>query len=475
MQYVLSHSFLFGCACAPVPLQLHALPVTTAKLTKLGARKLACSKEPDGCGRCKRENIQCFYSPQKPMGRPRKRRAADTELSTSSGKKKASRSRKNSSVTSSSSPEPAAPVFASFDSLPFSTNAYVEPALAFIEETQSPNMHLLQTAPDFYQGSCAELDIGAAYSQAMVQPISYSMAPPPATAMEITESFFLDSTYPSVFEDSNPPPLSYGSHASDSPSICNSPPAHSTITPRQPAPNVSCGCLSSLYFALETLASLPKDIPSAMRVARAASKIAHEVVACNTCSGFVRDVGEAIPVQSFQNFTFLGSLVPSACNAYATIVEMVHQESTRAKQENRTLRFSYWQLGGQWPHALEDDPALSINVRAYDNKDLHPDIWRQLMCSIMRLDVFGKDGVPHTNADATLARASGLKGLIAYLDQRSDERHIMMDERSANGQMIGHTNMLMCPVTYNSAPKEDRHCVRTLHLARVALDSIVIG
>ncbi|KAF3066561.1 putative c6 finger domain-containing protein [Daldinia childiae] len=36
-------------------------------------RKLACTKEPEGCSRCKREGIACHYSPQKQMGRPRKR------------------------------------------------------------------------------------------------------------------------------------------------------------------------------------------------------------------------------------------------------------------------------------------------------------------------------------------------------------------------------------------------------------------
>ncbi|OAA53977.1 hypothetical protein SPI_09184 [Niveomyces insectorum RCEF 264] len=38
-----------------------------------GTRKLACSQEPQGCRRCKREGIACVYSVQKPMGRPRKR------------------------------------------------------------------------------------------------------------------------------------------------------------------------------------------------------------------------------------------------------------------------------------------------------------------------------------------------------------------------------------------------------------------
>lgn len=44
-----------------------------------GTRKLACTKEADGCRRCKREGIACIFSAQKPMGRPRKRPRADEE------------------------------------------------------------------------------------------------------------------------------------------------------------------------------------------------------------------------------------------------------------------------------------------------------------------------------------------------------------------------------------------------------------
>lgn len=39
-----------------------------------GTRKLKCSGETPSCDRCKRERIECIYSPQKQMGRPRKRR-----------------------------------------------------------------------------------------------------------------------------------------------------------------------------------------------------------------------------------------------------------------------------------------------------------------------------------------------------------------------------------------------------------------
>jgi hypothetical protein len=44
---------------------------------KPGEVKKACSKEPDGCSRCKYEDIECHYSEQKHMGRPRKRRGIE--------------------------------------------------------------------------------------------------------------------------------------------------------------------------------------------------------------------------------------------------------------------------------------------------------------------------------------------------------------------------------------------------------------
>ncbi|EGZ72569.1 hypothetical protein NEUTE2DRAFT_118852 [Neurospora tetrasperma FGSC 2509] len=52
-------------------------PVKRRACDECRARKLACSKEPDGCARCKREGVHCNYSAQKPMGRPRKRPHVD--------------------------------------------------------------------------------------------------------------------------------------------------------------------------------------------------------------------------------------------------------------------------------------------------------------------------------------------------------------------------------------------------------------
>jgi len=49
-----------------------------------GSRKLKCSGEFPQCSRCGREGIRCVYSPQKQMGRPRKRRRDGASPSTES-------------------------------------------------------------------------------------------------------------------------------------------------------------------------------------------------------------------------------------------------------------------------------------------------------------------------------------------------------------------------------------------------------
>ncbi|KAI5295879.1 hypothetical protein KEM52_006629 [Ascosphaera acerosa] len=47
-------------------------PVNPRACDECRAKKLRCTKELDGCARCKRQKLRCHYSPQKPMGRPRK-------------------------------------------------------------------------------------------------------------------------------------------------------------------------------------------------------------------------------------------------------------------------------------------------------------------------------------------------------------------------------------------------------------------
>ncbi|KAF2460987.1 hypothetical protein BDY21DRAFT_136724 [Lineolata rhizophorae] len=57
------------------------------KKNPIGTRKLRCSGDYPRCARCARESVECVYSPQKKMGRPRKRarEAEDDEPATGAG------------------------------------------------------------------------------------------------------------------------------------------------------------------------------------------------------------------------------------------------------------------------------------------------------------------------------------------------------------------------------------------------------
>lgn len=470
----------------------------------VGARKLACSKEPDGCGRCKREGIACYYSPQKPMGRPRKRRHADGDNETvSTSSKKSPKTRKAISIDGNSpSPEPLGSSFNTFEALPMASQpSFIEPSLAFMEPSHSPGMNqFLDLTSDFYQtspyGSGLDMN-GLGYSEqhhiqhtpAMdaSQTLAFSMGEMPTsiTGFDLSQTLLLDPSMQPMTDDcANPPSLGHGSHFSDSPEACPSPPleqmyhldaanAYPDVI-RKSAPTVSCPCLSSLYFALESLSSLPKDIPSALRVARGASKIAFDVISCNSCFGLDCDVIQGPTMQALNNFSFLANLIPSTCNAYATILEMVHAQANRAKQQNRSLRVYYWLLADQVNSGMHNGMLSSLGLGPNEHKDIHPDLWRQIMCSIIRSEIHGSDQPMHVRPAGTISRSNGLKGIVAFLDERSNSMHSRMDQLHAAGQLPNHRNALLCSMPYTPQQKEERHCVRTLHLARVALDNLVI-
>ena len=64
------------CASSHVFFPVHTNP---ANRSLAGKRKLKCSGEPTGCGRCTRQQLTCHYSAQKQMGRPRKRQKTNDE------------------------------------------------------------------------------------------------------------------------------------------------------------------------------------------------------------------------------------------------------------------------------------------------------------------------------------------------------------------------------------------------------------
>jgi hypothetical protein len=239
-------------------------------------------------------------------------------------------------------------------------------------------------------------------------------------------------------------------------------------------PSIACGCLSSLYLALDSLSRIPDDIPSAMRVARNATKIAHDVIKCPYCSDSLNDdPTQPPPIQSLQNLMCLAALVPSACNAYAVILTMLDKGTAAAKEDGRTIWFSFKEMGGLFG-ALDHEHDDCTQYQSLNNQWLQPDVWRTTMRAILRLDVYGfgsKDMAQGAHGPALYQ--NGLKDVVRLLEERSKRRHDKMDKMAAEGK-TPHTHYAIMP-QYRPMPPEQRHCMVVLEAARVALENLVIA
>jgi hypothetical protein len=213
-----------------------------------------------------------------------------------------------------------------------------------------------------------------------------------------------------------------------------------------------------------------------MRVARNASKVAHDVINCPSCSiPLLDEPNGSPPIQSFQNLMFLGTLVPSACNAYATILEMVDAETALAKQQERNFRLSFKEIGGLWGNIGENADCCST-IQSFNHSSMSPDMWRMTIRAILRLDVYGisemEDGFPKSDPYKQI----GLRDVVSLLEERTRKRHEILDALFASGQVSKAVPTgIIFPNTGKPCPPEERNCTRILETARVALENLVIA
>ncbi|CAM1506742.1 Fc.00g063830.m01.CDS01 [Cosmosporella sp. VM-42] len=368
----------------------------------------------------------------------------------------------------------------------------MDPSLNFLDDSATSNMEFLDLLPQDYSQPIhhPEPQIfvpGETYDGPTSIPLSLSGVdllgginfdePDPsqaAVSKDLTQSLhrymvehISQPLEPAESTPSDSTPCSDQSNASASPE-----PVPSTM---RVVPTINCGCLSSLYLALDSLTHLPPDVMSAMRVARNASKTAHEVINCPTCSNPIFDDPTAPPpIQCFQNLMFLGALVPSACNAYAQILEMVDNETAEAKRQGRTFWFAFKDVGGLWGQVGEGSESCGV-IQSYNNKSMPPDMWRLTIRALLRLDVYGLNEMKPGGAVAPATYCQqGLKDVVSTLEERSRKRHEMLDELVASGQ-IPQAGPYGVIYPNKPCPPSQRNCVKILETARIALDNLIIA
>jgi len=93
-----------------------------------------------------------------------------------------------------------------------------------------------------------------------------------------------------------------------------------------------------------------------------------------------------------------------------------------------------------------------------DEAVMEPTDWRAAVRGLLRVDVYGMDGV-----------APGLRGIISEMEQRQRLRHKEMHQLQENGLSSHDVGSRHC------LGEKDALCLRILDAAKVSIDTLVIA
>ncbi|KAI1495732.1 hypothetical protein F5X99DRAFT_422686 [Biscogniauxia marginata] len=475
-------------------------------------RKLACTKEPDGCLRCQREGIPCHYSPQKQMGRPRKRPREESLTNDDHAFSTPTTSTSGDAAIATADVTDAPPSKTPMMEIPPSTE---DPGLAFINFLVGEDMnlgldqHLFQDQPsimgmdvDTLGASNGEVQTqgkghpwnfgftGDAFGDINYDPIVTNDSPS-FSASNLDPALFMppsslsnSTTEPSTQlplppEQEQVPDLSPNTastpESSTSTYVTGGTNTNSTTNNNQP----SCSCTANLYLALDRMQKLPVEVEPAIRQARLAAKIAYEVVNCPGCSLKLESPQQALApspasVQNFQNLMLLATLIPSIVHAYERILHVVDAEAQRAAAERRSIVFRLRGLGGIWGSLSEDVKCGASG--ALERREMEPSMWRLVVRALLKVDVYGISGGTWLGPGDRVDGGDdpfhiGLKDIVLLMENRAKARHAFMDAMVASGAWQEPP----CAALKLHKDGEQPTCQRIIAIARTSVDQLVIA
>ncbi|PQE06471.1 C6 finger domain-containing protein [Rutstroemia sp. NJR-2017a WRK4] len=402
------------------------------------SRKLACSKHADGCERCKREDIVCHYSEQKPMGRPRKRQfieSARDEPTTA-------QTQHNESFPDSY----AVPLIDGFSG--YNDSHIVEPYFT--------DMDPLLLLPMEEQN--LEVSNGFGLPTMTDGQLSWRFGSRDST-----------TTHPIDFSDIDVNIGVGGMVSLDrEPQLSTSPDPSSTNSNELSENSTgSCSCLASMYLSLAALQQFPSDITKALQVVRAAAATAGESIWCPVCGAVTLTSGTP-PIDAFQNTMLLGTILPIIANGYGRLLKMIDDETANAIATGRTKRFEYLEYGGLCERQKPLLESIECIGKALPlaNKEMQPAEWRRTVRALLRVDIYGHEQPGF--------KMKGLKDILTEMEHRQNARHDILDAQAAAGlpPPEGHFPDLKGGLCLG---ERTRGCMEILKMAKLAIDSIVIA
>jgi hypothetical protein len=377
----------------------------------LGSRKLGCSKEQAGCSRCIYEDLECHYSEQKPMGRPRKRRC-NNETKTKT---------KESAMDLNACPSDLEPLPFLNDNFPI--DPYLEHSSLLFESGQSTTtqnsgeheerdtMHKNNLAPWTF-------DVGA-----FNMPMNFGAG---------------GRSFPQPDIPDDPIPIiPYNIANQDNTQL------QATAPP--------CSCLATIYLALSSLQEFPSDVEAALGAIRSALNTAQAVLRCGQCcrcGGTPRKPS----TEALQNTMLLNTLLPVIVNSYRRLLEMVDSEANIAKAAGYQMNCKIIQDSSN-----RDRSDLFGETESVENVFMAPDDWRAGMHRLLRADVYGHDMVN-----------LGLKSILAEMEQRQRNGHLRMEK-------LSHFGLMNISQERQCLGEDNAPCLLMLNITKIALESLAIS
>jgi hypothetical protein len=360
-----------------------------------------------------REGIRCHYSEQKPMGRPRKRQA--------NGEMKEGNLEFQSIVPD-------------FDPLPYFDDSFQVDPFTNATGFHFPNSPIDYPAVSSEQapakGLCAFDDGRVVFHFGVDElnvPIDFGI-----------DDASLDSMGPVMPTGQEPVKHTARAFAGDHPA------------PSVPGP--PCSCLAAMYLAMSSLQEFPNEVETALATVRAASNTAQSSIRCPKC-GHCAATLITPPIEAFQNTMLLGTILPIIANGYKKLLVMVDEETGKAKALGIKKVFRITAYGG-----LCGRDTLCGEAKHLNDAVMEPDEWRAAVRALLRVDVYGMDGV-----------TSGLRGIISEMEQRQRLRHKEMHQLQENElppHEVGHREC---------RGEKDMLCLRILDTAKTSIDTLVIA
>ncbi|KAM3418693.1 hypothetical protein BST61_g4670 [Cercospora zeina] len=310
---------------------------------RLGTKKLKCSGalgEPPRCTRCERENIACVFSPQKQMGRPKKRQGDGPGNRTHAKR----RDREHILGIDISQSIPDVDVYESA----FTPGGSLQPWLrdgwpADASEDCGHNGHGSngggsELTPDTGMYSSRSSSLGNGQS---------------SSGVNENMSALLDPTLAGILDAS---------------------------TNVQASSIPKCACLSTLYLTLNNLQAMDNDkcrFPFSLQPLREAMQAASDVLRCEECPRRF--------ISAVQNTQLLGALLTSIVERFSKVLEHINAETRRAQAAGESKNFTLADLNTSTLHlhtgGLDCSAAFSI--------ELSPDEWRKISKRVVRAEVHG--------------------------------------------------------------------------------------